>query len=122
MSDGRIEGERIERTLEDLLRFTEMAARLVARGRDAYDSDEALRLASEAILHKIGEAVGRLPEDFRAQHPEVAWRSMRATRNIIAHEYDQVDYDIVWNAFTGRLPLEAERIRRILWGMRGGCH
>ncbi|TWP38548.1 HepT-like ribonuclease domain-containing protein [Leekyejoonella antrihumi] len=113
MSDVR-QRERILRTLRDLLRFTEMAARLVERGRTAYDTDEALRLASEAILHKIGEAVARLPEEFTVAHPEVAWRSMRATRNIVAHEYEQVDYNIIWNAFAGRLPHEAHLIRRAL--------
>jgi uncharacterized protein with HEPN domain len=39
---------------------------------------------------------------------------MKATRNIVAHKYDQVDYDIIWNALARRLPVEADRIRQIL--------
>ena len=101
-------------TLADLVRFSEIAARLVARGRDSYDADEALQLAAEAILHKIGEAVARLPDEFTADHPEVAWRSMKAIRNLVAHEYDQVDYQIIWNTLAVRLPVEADRIRQIL--------
>lgn len=112
-SDGG-QRDRIVVTLNDLLRFTDTAARLVARGKDCYDSDEAVRLAAEAILHKIGEAVARLPDDFIADHPSVAWRSMKATRNIVAHRYEQVDYLIIWNALVLRLPVEAERIREIL--------
>lgn len=42
---------------------------------------------------------------------------MRATRNVIAHGYGQVDYGIIWNAFVGRLPMEAENIRRLLGGL-----
>ena len=30
--------------------------------------------AAEAILHKIGAAVARLPDDFTTDHPAVAWR------------------------------------------------
>jgi uncharacterized protein with HEPN domain len=73
-----------------------------------------LRLAAEAILHKIGEAVARLPDEFIVGYPDVAWRSMKATRNIIAHRYEQVDYDIIWNGLAHRLPAEADRIRQIL--------
>lgn len=109
--------DRVVRTLNDVIRFTDTASRLVARGKSAYDSDEALRLAAEAILHKIGEAVTRLPDEFIATFPNVAWRSMKATRNIVAHQYEQVDYEIIWNALAHRLPVEADRIRRILTGL-----
>lgn len=105
--------DRTAATLKDLIRFTDAAARLVAGGKSVYDSDEAVRLAAEAILHKIGEAVARLPDEFVAAHPDVAWRSMKATRNIVAHHY-QVDYEIIWNALVSRLPAEADRIRLIL--------
>lgn len=114
MSDsGAQHPDRVVAILNDLVRFADTAARLVARGKSTYESDEFVRLAAEAILHKIGEAVARLPSEFVADHPEVAWRSMKATRNIVAHEYDQVDYQIIWNALQNRLPAEAELIRQV---------
>jgi uncharacterized protein with HEPN domain len=105
---------RVARTLTDLLAFAAMAERLVDRGRAAYDRDEALRLASEAILHKIGETVARLPDDFIDAHPEIPWRAMRGTRNLVAHQYEQVDYEILWSALVRRLPDHAQRIRAML--------
>ncbi|MGI8576743.1 MAG: HepT-like ribonuclease domain-containing protein [Nocardioidaceae bacterium] len=84
--------------MNDLLAFTTIAGRLVARGRQAYDADEALRLAAEAVLHKIGEAVARLPDEFIDAHPDVLWRAMKAARNVVAHQYEQIDYNIIWNA------------------------
>lgn len=107
-------GERVVRTLRDLVRFADTAGRLVARGKKSYESDEAVRLAAEAVLHKIGEAVARLPDEFVADHPAVSWRSMKATRNIVAHEYEQVDYEIIWNALAHRLPREMEVVRDLL--------
>lgn len=56
--------DRIVATLNDLIRSTDTVSRLVARGKNAYDSDEAMRLAAQVILHKIGEAVARLPDEF----------------------------------------------------------
>ena len=57
-----------------------MASRLVARGKESYDADQALQLAAEAITHRIGEAVARLPEDFLANHPDLEWRNMKGMR------------------------------------------
>ncbi|WP_109510202.1 DUF86 domain-containing protein [Nocardioides speluncae] len=106
--------ERTTRILRDLVTFAAMAERLVARGKEEYDEDETLRLAAEAILHKIGEAVSRLPDEFLADHPEVPWRAMKATRNIVAHKYEQVDYEILWRGLAVRLPTEMESIRAVI--------
>lgn len=111
--DDQSAEERLARTLRDLQQFAGMAARLVDRGRAAYDEDEALRLAAEAILHKIGEAAGRLPDEFVTAHPEVPWRRMRAARNLVAHKDEQVDHGLIWNAFVHDLPRNAERIQHL---------
>lgn len=47
-----------------------------------------------ALLYQItiiGEATKRLSSDFRQQHPEIPWREIAGMRNVIVHEYDQVD-------------------------------
>jgi uncharacterized protein with HEPN domain len=95
---------RTRHALEDFLEFAETAARLVARGRKAYDSDDMLRLAAEAILHRIGEAIARLPDDFLDTHPGVSWRPMMGVRDLIGHEYGAIDHRIVWNALTTDCP------------------
>lgn len=102
------------RALEDVLDFARIAERLVARGRQAYDRDEMLPLAAEAILQRVGEAVVRLPEEFVASHPQVRWRLMRGMRNLIAHEYQVVDPVIVWNTLARELPTDAAAIQAIL--------
>lgn len=88
-----------------------MAERLVARGRPAYDGDEALRLAAEAITHRIGEAVSRLSEEFVTDHPQIEWRKVKGMRNIVTHEYARIDYEIVWNALALRVPEIASFVR-----------
>ncbi|MCE7080891.1 HepT-like ribonuclease domain-containing protein [Streptomyces sp. ST2-7A] len=105
---------RTRQTLHDFLDFAATAARLVTRGREAYDGDEMLRLSGEAILHRIGEAVARLDDDFTAAHPDVRWRAMKGMRDLVAHDYGAVDHGILWNALTHSLPREADHVRRIL--------
>jgi uncharacterized protein with HEPN domain len=105
---------RTRQTLHDFLDFAATAARLVTRGREAYDGDEMLRLSGEAILHRIGEAVARLDDDFTTAHPEVRWRAMKGMRNLVAHDYGAVDHGILWNAMAHNLPQEAVHVQRIL--------
>lgn len=103
--------------LGDFLVFAESAARLVDRGKDAWDYDEFLRLAAESLLHRIGEAVARIdasdPEFLKA-HAQVHWRPMKGMRNIVAHEYGAVDYEMVWRSLKEDLPREADAVRAIL--------
>jgi uncharacterized protein with HEPN domain len=109
--------DRTRRTLEDFLEFADAAARLVARGKGDYDDDEMLRLAAEALLHKVGEVVARLDRDepeLVAAHPEVSWRPMKGMRNLVAHDYGAVDPEIVWTTLEKSLPREAKQVRRIL--------
>lgn len=106
--------DRTRQTLNDFLDFADAGARLIARGRDAYDRDEMLRLAAESILHRIGEAVARLGDEFTKTHAGVSWRQMKGMRDVVAHEYGAIDYELVWTALEQDLPREAEAVRRIL--------
>lgn len=107
-------GDSVRNTLLDLAEFGDMAERLVARGRNAYDEDETLRLAAEAILHRIGEAVSRLPVEFIDAHPEVEWRKMKATRNIVAHQYARIDHEMIWVGLVGEIPKTTAYIKDLL--------
>ncbi|PNW39886.1 UNVERIFIED_CONTAM: hypothetical protein BEN50_01730 [Euhalothece sp. KZN 001] len=60
-----------------------------------------------AILYQItiiGEATKRLSPEFCQQHPEIPWRNLAAMRNIIVHEYDQVDFEVVWDVIQDKIP------------------
>lgn len=67
-------------------------------------NDNILSRAIVRSLEIIGEATKRLSPDFKLQHPQVEWKKMAATRDIMIHNYFGVDYDIVWNIITEKLP------------------
>lgn len=66
--------------------------------------DETLRRAIVRSLEIIGEAVKKLDDDFRLQHPEIEWRKIAATRDVMIHHYFGIDYDIVWSIITDKIP------------------
>ncbi len=64
-------------------------------------------LIQSAILYQIsimGEATKRLSREFREQHPEVPWDDMAGMRDVIAHQYDRIDLDIVWQVIQRNIP------------------
>jgi len=69
-----------------------------------YLADENLRLTVERRIEIIGEAARRTSEAFRNSHPEIPWKSMIGQRNVMAHEYDEIDHERVYNLVKQHLP------------------
>ena len=100
--------DRIRRRVDDLARFGTEAAYVVAKGRQSYLADTMdgvlLRNAGERILIKIATVAEKLPDDFTAQYPDVDWAGINRMRNLVAHHYDKVDDDLLWQALLVRIP------------------
>lgn len=99
---------RVTHRLDDLVTFAREAAFVVGHGRDLYVSatpeGTLLRNAGERVLIKVATVVEKLPEAYKAQHPEVAWVAISRMRNLVAHHYDKVNDDVVWAALVDRVP------------------
>lgn len=80
--------------------------------RDAFVSSGLHARAAERLLEIVGEASSALSDDFKARHPEVAWRDISALRILLAHHYHRVDVEQVWEIATGAVPELAERLRQ----------
>lgn len=108
---GGSSADRDRRAVQDLVDFCAQAARLVARGQEAFESDEMLLLAAEALAQRVGEAASRLSRRFQDQHPDIPWRAIRGMRNLVAHGYGRIDDRIVWNTMTTDFPALADKLR-----------
>lgn len=81
---------------------------------ESFVSDETLRRAFVRSLEIIGEAAKQVPVEFRAQFPNVDWRAMAGMRDRLVHGYFGVDYEIVWDVVSNRIPDLREQIGAIL--------
>ncbi len=77
-------------------------------------SNEEKQSAVIRQLEIIGEAAKNLPENFRKQHPEIEWRKIAGTRDVIIHAYFGVDLDLVWKIIKKDLPKLKKQIEKIL--------
>ncbi|MGH8003063.1 MAG: HepT-like ribonuclease domain-containing protein, partial [Brasilonema sp.] len=48
------------------------------------------------------------------QHPEVPWSQIIGMRNILTHNYFEIDLDVVWSAVERNLPNLKQQIETIL--------
>jgi uncharacterized protein with HEPN domain len=91
--------------LQDIL----AAARLIA-GYVSNTTAAEFRANSEkqdAVIRRIeiiGEAAAHLSEDTRQAVPGLPFRKMRGMRNIVAHDYANVDLNVVWEVATVHVP------------------
>ena len=81
---------------------------------DDYLRDRKLQLAVERTLEIIGEAARRLSDSFRALHPETPWSQIIAQRNVLAHEYGEINQERVWLVVTRHIPELIERLEPLL--------
>ncbi len=77
-------------------------------------ADTTLQRAFVRSLEIIGEAVKKLPDDFRRDHAEIEWRQMAKMRDRLIHGYFSVDYDLVWEVVQTRIPELHRKVALIL--------
>jgi uncharacterized protein with HEPN domain len=65
--------------------------------REAFRTDDKTFLATVRAIEIIGEAARHVPVEFRDRFPEIPWLRIIAMRNILAHNYDGTDPDIVFD-------------------------
>jgi uncharacterized protein with HEPN domain len=51
--------------------------------------------ATERDLEILGEAARGVSETVRNEHPEIPWRGLVGRRNVLTHEYGNIDYDLL---------------------------
>ena len=64
-------------------------------------------------LIAIGEEAMRITDrhaEFAEAHPEILWRKIRRMRNRIAHDYFNIDVDLVWDTVQNDLPVLLEQL------------
>jgi len=65
-------------------------------------------------LEIIGEAVKNLPDSFRKKYPVIPWKKIAGMRNILVHEYFEVDVDLVWKISKKDIPKLKKQIAGLL--------
>jgi uncharacterized protein with HEPN domain len=103
-----MEGERTGDRLEDILdAINGIEGTIAGLSQNTVMEHWTLRSAVERGIEIISEAARHLPQELIDAHPEIAWRNIRGIGNLLRHEYDRIEQDIIWQiASEGLAPLK----------------
>jgi uncharacterized protein with HEPN domain len=108
MSKNRASVHDIVQAIEDIMQ---------AMNQVSFEEFSMNREKQAAILYfllMIGEATKRLSPEFRDSHPQINWKGMAGMRDILAHQYDRVNIQVVWDAVQTDLPELLVQIKFLL--------
>lgn len=74
------------------------------KDKESVINDPVLSRAIIRSLEIVGEASTKLDPEFKGAYPHIEWRKMANTRHRLIHDYFGVDYDIIWDIITTKLP------------------
>lgn len=72
--------------------------------KEDFIEDDDYQAAVTQYLVQIGELTGRLSDEFKKQHQSIAWPAIKGLRNVVAHEYEQLDVVMVWETINEDIP------------------
>lgn len=62
----------------------------------------------------IGEAVKNLPEKLRKSLPHIPWKFIAGMRDMVIHEYFNIDEETIWKTIKTDLPSFKKEIQKLL--------
>lgn len=77
------------------------------------EEDLLLEYGVNRALGIIGEAAGKLSKKFKEANPDIPWGDMVGLRNRIIHDYDGLDFDILYNIIRKMLPELRNKLKNI---------
>ncbi len=83
----------------------------------SYEQFVADKKTANAVLRSIeviGQATKNVPDNVRAQYPQVPWKEMAGMRDKVIHSYFDVDKEIVWLVVKERIPALRPFVEQIL--------
>lgn len=101
--------------LFDILEAAKLAVSYVEGvAKDAFLLDTQCQDSVIRRIEIIGEASRRVSPQTRAAFPGIPWNEMVGMRNLMIHDYDDVDLEIIWDTVQSDLPRLIELIKPLV--------
>jgi uncharacterized protein with HEPN domain len=98
MKDDSIYIEHILNSINRILDY------ISGKDREAFEADLITQDAVVRQLEVIGEATKRISKELRSKHPDIPWADMAGMRDVLIHDYIDVDLGVVWKTASENIP------------------
>lgn len=85
---------------------------------ETFSHNSMVKMATTRCIQIIGEAANRVSAGFRDTHPEIPWRQVIGTRNILVHQYFELDDEALWKIVIEDLPSLVGSLTKLINGIR----
>ena len=69
-----------------------------------FENNSIYKNAIAMCILQIGELVGALSDGFKLKYNDIPWREIRGMRNVVAHNYGNIEIDSTWETITRDIP------------------
>ncbi len=107
--------------LQDVLEYCD---RIIASADkitlEEFRNDLTMQDAFARRFEIIGEAIKRIPSSIRDAYPDVEWKRATAFRDVLAHDYIDIEIDQLYLTAKNQLPAFRSQIARVLDNLQNG--
>jgi uncharacterized protein with HEPN domain len=82
--------------------------------REQFLDDRLVAFAVVRAIQLVGQAARGVSIEVQDARPEIPWRQMIGMRNVVVHDYADVDLTLVWKTVHDDLPGLIERLQAVL--------
>jgi len=100
--------------LQHIINATELIEKFVADGRELFDQNELVQVWIIHHIQIIGEAARNVSDSVRDFYPEIPWRLIIGMRDVLVHQYFNIDLEEIWDTAENDLPELKRNIETIL--------
>ena len=101
----------LQKILKEISIVNDMTMRYT---REEFLNNDIAQRAIAMTIINIGELTTVFPEDFKEAYSHIPWRKIKGLRNIVAHRYEMIDFEDVWETAITSIPELEKHLRDIL--------
>ncbi len=93
--------------IEHMIETADILLQIMANTtKEEYASSIEKQFAVKFAFVMLGEDAAQLSDELKNKAPSIPWKQIKATRNIVAHDYNKTDEEILWETvYSDILPL-----------------
>lgn len=84
------------------------------KDEDAFMKDSIIQDAVIRQFEVVGEATKRISKELKARHQEIPWKEMAGMRDILIHDYIDVDLFMVWKTAKDDVPQLIKQVEKLI--------